>query len=64
MKRLGAVIYGLFCIGTAMVGHTIHHSLFWSVVDFFFTFLAWAKWLICHQVNLGVIKQTFSFFLS
>jgi hypothetical protein len=25
--------------------------------------LAWCKWLICQQVNLSIIKETFSFFL-
>jgi hypothetical protein len=63
MKRIGSLIYTLTCLATAMIGHTIHHSLFWSIVDFFFTPLAWMKWLICHQVTLSIIKQTFNFFL-
>lgn len=54
----------ILCICTAMIGYQIHHSIFWSIVDFFFAPLAWAKWLIMHQVNLTLIKGTFSFFLS
>jgi hypothetical protein len=49
-------------IATAMIGHTIHHSVFWAIVDFFFAPLAWAKWLICHEVTFSVIRHTFSFF--
>jgi hypothetical protein len=47
---------------TAMIGHTIHHSFWWSVVDFLFWPVAWCKWLICHEVNISIIKQTFDFF--
>lgn len=61
MKRL---LYSLFSLATAMVGYSIHHSIFWSIMDFFFTFFAWAKWLICQEVNMSIIKQTFSFFFA
>lgn len=53
----------IFGVLTAMVGHTIHGSFFWSIVDFFFVPFAWAKWLICHEVNMSIIKTTFAWFL-
>lgn len=56
--------YTIFCLVTSMIGYTIHDSVFWAIVDFFFAPLAWAKWLILHEVNLTIIKQTFSFFLT
>jgi hypothetical protein len=58
------LIYLLFCVAAAMVGYTIHGSICWSIVDFFFWPLALIKWLICHQINLTVIKHTFGFLLS
>lgn len=59
MKEL---FYTIFCVITAMVGYTIHGSLFWSIADFFFAPIAWAKWLICREVTLSIIKNTFSWF--
>lgn len=58
------LLYTIVCICTAMIGYTIHHDLFYSVLDFIFTPFVWAKWLILHQVNLSIIKQTFSFFFN
>ena len=54
----------MLCIATAMIGYTIHHSLFWAIMDFIFTLVAWCKWLIMHQVTLSVLKQTFSWFFQ
>ncbi len=61
-KPIHQLFWFLFCIATAMIGHSIHHSLFWSIVDFFFAPFAWAKWLICQEVNMTIIRQTFEFF--
>ena len=63
MKTSG-LFYTLFCVCTAMVGYSIHHSLFWSIVDFFFTPIAIIKWLICKELTLSIIEQTFSFFFN
>lgn len=49
---------------TAMIGYTIHHSGFWSIMDFFFWPFAWIKWLVLQQVNLDIIKHTFSRFFN
>ena len=64
MKRFGNLLWGIFSIGTAIVGYEIHSSIFWSIMDFLFSPLAWAKWLVCHQISISVIKSAFSFFLK
>lgn len=61
MKEL---LYTVFCVCTAMIGYTIHNSIFWSIMDFIFCPFAWIKWLICHEVTLSVIKETFSWFFK
>ena len=57
-------LYIILCTATAMIGYTIHGSLFWSIMNFIFWPIAWAKWLICKEVSLSVIKQTFAFLLA
>ena len=49
---------------TAMIGHTIHGSIFWSIMDFLFAPLAWIKWLIMQQVTMSIIRDTFSWFFN
>lgn len=61
MKRL---FYTLICILTAMVGYTIHNSIFWSIIDFLFAPIAWIKWIICQEVTLSILKTTFSWFFN
>ena len=61
MKRLVWLAFNLF---TAVVAHAINHSIFWSIVDFFFSPFAWLKWLIFQEVNTTIIHQAFSFFLK
>jgi hypothetical protein len=56
------LLYTVFSVLTAMVGYTIHGSLFWSIIDFLFTPLVIIKWLICHEITLNVIKETFTWF--
>ena len=64
MKHLGSFIYGIVGVATAMVGYTMHSSLFWSIMDFIFTPITWAKWLVCHEVNISIIKKSFEFFFN
>jgi hypothetical protein len=64
MKAIANLLWLLCATATAMVGHAIHHSLFWSVMDFIFMPIAWVKWLICQEVNLSIIKSAFDFFLK
>jgi len=54
----------LFCLATAMIGHTRHGSLFWAILDFLLAPLVWCKWLICKEVNVTLIKKSFAFFLE
>lgn len=49
---------------TAMVGFTIHGSIFWAVVDFFFWPVAVCYWLVTHTLTSSVLKSTFSFLLQ
>jgi hypothetical protein len=58
------VIYFLFCVATAMVGHNIHHNAFYAVINFFCAPVSWLYWLITHNVNMTDITNTFSFFLQ
>ncbi len=64
MRQIGKLIYGIIGIMTAMIGYTIHSSIGWAIVDFIFTPLTLAKWLICKEINLTIIKQTFNFFMQ
>jgi len=56
------VFYGFIAIIVAMLGYTIHGSIFWSIVDFLFWPIAVIKWLICHELTMAVIKNTFGWF--
>ncbi len=56
------VLYTVFCVLVAMVGYTIHKSIFWSIMDFIFTPIALIKWIIFHQITLSVIEHTFEWF--
>jgi len=64
MSQLNQFLYLILAIATAMIGYTIHNSIFWSIVDFFFMPIAWIKWMICQEVNMTIIKETFAFFLQ
>ena len=71
-KTLGAILMLIIQIGTAMLAYPINVTagswcpLIWSIIDFLppFTFIAWIKWCVCHQVNMTLIKHTFSFFFN
>lgn len=56
--------YTIISIFTAIIGHEIHGSIFWSIVNFIFWPFAWLKWLICQEVNMSIIKSAFDFFLQ
>ena len=63
-KQGGELLYLLLCLSTSMIGYTIHGSIFWSIMDWVFMPIAWGKWLILQEVNLSIIKDTFSFFFK
>ena len=60
---INSFLYTLFAIATAMIGYHIHHSIFFAIINGIFAPFAWIIWLICHDVNLTIIKETFSWFL-
>ena len=55
-------LYFIIAVLVAMIGYHIHGSGFWTLMDFLFWPLAIVKWLICQELTLTVIKETFSFF--
>ena len=57
-------LHGLAATITAMIGYQIHKDFFWAIIDFLIYPFAWLKWLICQEVNLTIIKETFSFFFK
>lgn len=68
---IGNFLYFIASIATGIIGYDVNvkilHSdwpLFWSIMDFIFTPFTWAKWLICQQVTLDLIKHAFRFFLN
>ena len=63
-NSLGRLLYIIASACTAMIGYTIHKSIFWSIVDFILTPLVWIKWLIFHEVTLEIIKKTFHWFFQ
>ena len=62
--KLPGFVHLFLALAAAMIGHTIHHSLFWSVVDFVFWPIAGCKWLICQEASLSIIKAAFGFFMG
>jgi hypothetical protein len=64
MKELGSFIYFFIALATGMIGYQIHHSGFWSVIDFLFYPIVWVKWLVFQEVNLTIIKSAFAFFFQ
>lgn len=56
--------YMIIATLTAMVGYHIHGSVGWAITDFIFWPYVWIKWLMLHQVNLSIIKDTFKFFFN
>jgi hypothetical protein len=64
MNPLERTIYLIFSFCTAMIGYTIHRSIFWSIMDFIFTPLTWIKWILFHEVSLSIIKSTFTFLFN
>ena len=62
MGKFNSLLWLLFDTATAMIGYTIHHSIFWACVDFFFSPLVWIKWFVFHEVTLAVIKTSFAWF--
>jgi hypothetical protein len=63
-KQASSFLYLICCLITSMIGYHIHGSIFWAIMDWIFMPIAWIKWLIFQEVNLTIIRETFSFFLK
>lgn len=64
MKTLGELLYVIFCICTSIVGIQIHHNAFYAIINFILVPISWLYCVICHDVNMTVIREAFSFFLQ
>lgn len=64
MEKETGLLYALFCVCTAIIGYKIHGSLFWAIVNFFLAPISWFGWLVCQDVNITIIKESFSFFFK
>jgi hypothetical protein len=54
----------IFRLFTAIVGYEINNkSIFWAIIDFLFYPIAWIKWIICHEVNISIIKKALAPFI-
>jgi hypothetical protein len=58
---MNGILMLMFQTCIAMIGYTIHGSIFWSIIDFIFTPIVLIKWLIYHEITFEIIKQTFAF---
>lgn len=56
------LLYSIFSVCIAIIGYQIHHSLLWAFVDLLFAPIVLLKWAICHEINLTIIQQAFSWF--
>ena len=64
MKEIGQALYFIIAVATAMIGYHIHGNGLYAVFNFIAWPISWVYWLICHDVNMTVIKETFQFFLT
>jgi hypothetical protein len=63
-RKLMKPLYFIIAIITATIGYHIHHSGFWAIIDFFLWPFAWAKWIICQEVSLSIIKESLAWFFQ
>ncbi len=61
MKIHISAFWIFFSVATGIIGKTIHGSTGWAIFDAIFSGWVWCKWLICHEVNLSIIKESFNF---
>ena len=64
MRNLYGFFYLIIATGSFMVGYTIHGTVFYSILNFFFWPISLIYWLVTKQINLTVIKSTFGFLLQ
>jgi hypothetical protein len=70
VKLTTNIMYFIFCLLTGIIGYNVNVRLgssiplFWACMDFLFSPIAWSKWLICQDINITIIKESFSFFFQ
>jgi len=42
-RTIGSTIYMIFAVCTGVIGHNIHGSMFWAIMDWLFAPLVWLK---------------------
>ena len=63
-KEIYSILYLTFLLLTYNVGFKIHGSIKWAIFDTLFAPIAWIKWMILHEVNLTLIKESINWFLK
>ena len=58
------IVYAIMWGVTIVIGYTINKSVIWAILNGIFWPITWVKWLICKDVNMTIIKESFSFFLT
>lgn len=61
---LAAIFWFFFALATAIIGFHIHHSIFFSIIDYIFAPFVWIKWVIFQEVNMTIIKASFAWFMK
>jgi hypothetical protein len=54
----------VMAIAAAMVSYNLYEDLFLAIICFFFWPFAFIKWLICREISLSVLRNTFLPFLK
>ena len=62
--QVNSSLYLILCLMTSMIGYHMHGSVFWAILDWIFMPLVWCKWLILQEINMTIIRETFSFFFK
>jgi L-lactate permease len=55
----------VLAVVVGMIGYKLNNdSFFWGIVDGLFYPIALIKWIVCDELTLTLIKQTFPFFFN
>jgi hypothetical protein len=61
---LGQFTYIIIGACTGIIGHQIHGSVFWAILNGLLPPVAWIKWIICQEVTWSIIKNSFDWFFN
>jgi hypothetical protein len=55
----------VFAYIVGVLGYNLNNnSLFWGIIDGLFYPIVLIKWLICEELTLSLVKQSFPFFFN